>query len=132
MLLIPFKIAKVPARWRKTVQTMLQKESHAPWIHRLRIIELFDAQVNAGFQIFIGRKMVRNAVAKGTLHESSYGSTPGQMASSAILQKVLVTDQLRIERRAGGIFDCDATGCYDRILPHFASVHLSNNVEIII
>ena len=124
MLLIPFKIAKVPTRWRKTVQTMLQKESHAPWIHRLRIIELFDAQVNAGFQIFIGRKMVRNAVAKGTLHESSYGSTPGQMASSAILQKVLVTDQLRIERRAGGIFDCDATGCYDRILPHFASVHL--------
>ena len=33
-------------------------------------------------------------------------------------------DQLRVERRAGGIFDCDATGCYDRIIPPLASIHL--------
>ena len=124
MLLIPFVISRVPIRWRKTVQTMLQKEPKAPWIHRLRIIELFDAQVNAGFQIFIGRRMIRTAVDGGQLHEASYGSTPGQMATSAILQKILVMDQLRVERRAGGIFDCDATGCYDRILPPLASVHL--------
>ena len=31
---------------------------------------------------------------------------------------------MRIERRSGGLFDCDATGCYDRILPPLASVHL--------
>ena len=39
---------------------------------------------------------------------------------------MLVVDQLRIERRAGGIFDCNATGCYDRILPLLAPVHLRN------
>ena len=38
LLLIPFKTGMVPVRWRKTVQTMLEKEPGAPWIHRLRII----------------------------------------------------------------------------------------------
>ena len=67
---------------------------------------------------------MRNAVQENWLQEESFGSTPGKMATSAILQKVLAIDQLRIERRAGGIFDCDASGCYDRILPPLASVHL--------
>ncbi len=124
MLLIPFQTAVVPSRWKKTVQTMLEKDPGNPWIHRLRIIELFDAQVNAGFQLFIGRKMVWNAVQNNKLHPASYGSTPGKMAASAVLQKILSVDQLRFEQRAGGLFDCDATGCYDRILPPVASVHL--------
>ena len=79
---------------------MLEKEPGQPWIHRLRIIELFDAQVNAGFQLFIGRKMVWEAVQNQQLHPASYGSTPGKMAASAVLQKILSIDQLRIERRA--------------------------------
>ena len=124
LLLIPFQTGLVPSRWRKTVQTMLEKDPGQPWIHRLRIIELFDAQVNAGFQIFIGRQMIWAAVQNSKLHPASYGSTPGKMAASAVLQKVLSVDQLKIERRAGGIFDCDATGCYDRIIPPLASIHL--------
>ena len=124
MLLLPFQTALVPNRWKKTVQTMLEKDPGHPWIHRLRIIELFDAQVNAGFQIFIGRKLIWEAVKMNKLHPASYGSTPGKMASSAVLQKVLSIDQLRLERRAGGLFDCDAKGCYDRIIPPLAAIHL--------
>ena len=124
LLLLPFQTAIVPHRWKRTVQTMIEKDPGHPWIHRLRIIELFDAQVNAGFQIFIGRKMVWNAVQRHGLHPASFGSTPGKMAASALLQKILSIDQLKIERRSGGLFDCDATGCYDRILPPLATVHL--------
>ena len=124
MLLIPFQTSIVPSRWRRTVQTMLEKDQGQPWIHRLRIIELFDAQVNAGFQLFIGRRMIWDAVTNKRLHPASYGSTPGKMAASAVLQKILSVDQLRLERRVGGIFDCDATGCYDRIIPPLASIHL--------
>ena len=124
LLLIPFQIGIVPVRWRRTVQTMLEKEPGAPWIHRLRIIELFDAQANAGFQIFVGRKLIQQAVKHNRLQTESYGSTPGKTAVAAVTQKILSLDQLRLERRAGGIFDCDASGCYDRILPPLASVHL--------
>ena len=103
LLIIPFQTSMVPNRWKKTVQTMIEKDPGHPWIHRLRIIELFDAQVNAGFQIFIGRRMVWNAVKQKQLHPASFGSTPGKMAASALLQKILSIDQLKIERRAGGI-----------------------------
>ena len=126
LLLIPFLTGMAPIRWRRTVQTMLEKESGSPWIHRLRIIELFDAQANAGFQIFIGRHMMHHAVQNNLLSEESFGSTPGKMAASALIQKMIAVDQLRLERRAGGIFDCDATGCYDRILPPLASVHMQS------
>ena len=103
---------------------MLETEPGAPWIHRLKLIELFDAQANAGFQIFVGRKMIQHAVDQGLLSEESYGSMPGKMAASAIVQKLICVDQLRLERRAGGLFDCNASGCYNRILPPLASVHL--------
>ncbi len=35
LLLIPFQLGMVPARWRRTVQTMLEKEPGSPWIYRL-------------------------------------------------------------------------------------------------
>ena len=124
LLLIPFMLGMVPERWRRTVQIMLEKEQGAPWIHRLRIIELFDAQANAGFQIFIGRKLIQQAVSSNSLQMESYGSTPGKTAAGAVIQKMVSLDQLRLERRAGGIFDCDASGCYNRIILPLASVHL--------
>ncbi len=43
---------------------------------------------------------------------------------AAVIQKIVAIDQLRFEQRAGGIFDCDACGCYDRIPPPLASIHL--------
>ena len=94
LLLIPFKTGMVPTRWRRTVQTMLEKEPGAPWIHRLRIIELFDAQANAGFQIFIGRHLMGHANKHNLVQDESFGSTPGKMATSAVVQKVLAIDQL--------------------------------------
>ena len=102
---------------------MLEKDPGRPWIRRFRIIELFDAQVNMGFQVFIGRRMVYNAVDRDLLHDSSYGSTPGRTCQEACIQKVLTMDMMRMTRTVGGVFDCDATGCYDRILPAFQSIH---------
>ena len=67
---------------------------------------------------------MRNAVSKQFLSDKSFGSTPGRMAVSALVQKTVAMDQLHIERRAGGLFDCDATGCYDRILSPLALVYL--------
>ena len=67
---------------------------------------------------------MRHVVSSKLLNEESFGSTPGKMAASALLQKTLAMDQLRIESRVGGLFDCDTSGCYDRILPPLALVHL--------
>ena len=49
----------------------------------------------------------------------------GIMAVLALVQKTLVAIyQFRIERRAGKLYDCDASGCYERILTPLESAHL--------
>jgi len=123
LLLLPFIHCFVPDRWTSTVQCMLEKDPGRPWIHRLRIIELFDAQVNAGFQIFIGRRMMYRALDSNLLHPSSYSSTPGKTCQEASLHKVLMMDMMRLCKMVGGIFDCDATGCFDRMIPAFIPSH---------
>ncbi len=124
LLLILFQTGMVPVRWKRTVQTMLEKEPGALRIHRLRIIEVFDVQANIGFQLFVGRHMMRHAVNNNLLCKESFGSTPGKMATAALLQKTIAIDQLRLKRGAGGIFDCDASGCYDKIILPLPSLHL--------
>ena len=116
MLLLPFKFAYVPERWAQTVQILLEKDSGAPWTHRLRIIELFDSQLNAGLQIIFGKRMVRNALDRGLIHPSTYGSIPNRTAQDAAIEKLWSLDMIRTQRISGAIFDCDAKGCYDRII----------------
>jgi len=56
LMILPFQYGFIPQRWKKTVQLMLEKDTGKPWLHRLRIIELFDAQLNAALQILVGKK----------------------------------------------------------------------------
>ena len=72
MLLLPFRFAMVPTRWAQTVQILLEKDTGAPWSHRLRIIELFDSQFNAGLQIIFGKRMIDNALRNDLIHDSTY------------------------------------------------------------
>ena len=87
MLIIPFKFAMIPRRWAKTVQILLEKDQGSPWTNRLRIIELFDSQVNCGLQIIFGSRMIKNAVKKGLIHPSTYGSVPNRTAQDAVMEK---------------------------------------------
>ena len=93
------------------------------WIHRLRIIELFDTQVNAGFQIYVGQKMMFKAVDINLLHNYFFGYIPRRICQEASVQKILMMDLMRLNKYIDGIFDCDATGCLDHILSAFHTVH---------
>ena len=123
LMMIPFKYSYAPRRWLSTVQVMLEKIPGTPWSHRLRIIELFDSQLNAAMQIFFGRRMVHNALDKGLIHPSAFGSVPKRNAQDALLEKTLTFHMLILRRSDGAIFDCDAKGCYDRIAPKLSTIH---------
>ena len=122
MMVIPFQYGYVPKRWAQTVQIMLEKDKGTPWTHRLRIIELFDSQLNAGMQIFFGKQMVYKALEMGQIHQSAYGSVPQRTAQDAIVEKIISLDLMRVLKLSGAIFDCDAKGCYDRIIPALQSI----------
>ena len=105
------------------MQLMMEKYPGRPWLHRLRIIELFDAHLNAALQILVGRKMVYKAVDNGLIHQSAFGSVPGKTARSAILHKLLQVENITMYRKSGALFECDAKGCYDRIIPPLQAIH---------
>ena len=98
LLMLPFKYAIIPQRWAKTIQIMLGKDTGKPWTTRLRIIELFDAQVNCGLQIIFGKRMVKNALDRGHIHNSAYGSVPKRSAQDAVMEKVLSFDMMRTKK----------------------------------
>ena len=122
LMMMPFRFAMVPQRWAKTIQIMLEKDQGNPWSNRLRIIELFDAQLNCGMQVIFGQRMVRNGLQWGLVHDSAYGSVPARTAQDAVLEKVLTLDMMRVRKKCGAIFDCDAKGCYDRIVAPLQSI----------
>ena len=122
LMMMPFRHAMIPARWAQTVQVLLEKDSGRPFTHRLRIIELFDSQVNAGLQILFGKRMIDNAMKHDQIHPSAYGSVPERTAQDAVMEKTLSMDILRVTKKTGAIFDCDAKGCYDRIVASLQTV----------
>ena len=122
LMILPFKHAMIPERWAKTVQVLLEKDQGSPFTHRLRIIELFDSQVNAGLQIIFGKRMIENALKHDEIHPSAYGSVPQRTAQDAVMEKTLSMDVLRVTKKTGAIFDCDAKGCYDRIVAPLQTV----------
>ena len=67
-------------------------------------------------QIFFGEKMVNKALEEDQIHPSAYGSVPQRTAQDAVLKKVLSMDMIQVTKVTGAIFDCDAKGCYDRII----------------
>ena len=68
---------------------MLEKEPFPLWVHCLKTIELFEAQVNTGSQIFFGRRMVHLAVDTNRLYNASLGLNPDKRAAAAVLQKYI-------------------------------------------
>ena len=119
---LPFQYRFAPEGWCQSVQLMLQKDPGKPWLHRLRIIELLDANMNAALMILIGRRLVYNAKQNDIIHPSAFGSVPGRTAQGALIQKKLVIDITKQTKQGGALFECDATGCYDRILPALQTV----------
>ena len=119
---LPFQFGFPPTRWCKSIQLMLLKDPGKPWIHRLRIIELLDSNMNAALMLLVGRRLVHSVKDNKALHPSAYGSVPGQTAQGALLHKKLTIDITKQTKQGGALFECDATGCYDRILPSLQTI----------
>lgn len=67
--------------------------------------------------------MIHHAMKHNLIHDGAFGSVPGRTAHGAILHKLLKIEHMRMERKPGILFECDATGCYDRIILSLQTVH---------
>ena len=117
MMDLPMKYKFSPLRWQSAIQVLLEKDKGRPNIERLRTIQLVEADLNMVLRIIYGRRLVHHAEDHKLLPKSQFGSRPGVACISAVLIKTLTYDLLRQLRQDACVFNLDATGCYDRIIP---------------
>lgn len=116
MMSIPFQMGFAPERWTKVTDIMLEKDQDNPRCHRLRILALFESDLNHAKRIIIGRKLLHHMNDNTMIPEMQYGSVPGKHCLSAVLKKVLCHDHLRLTKQNGAFLENDAVGCYDRLV----------------
>lgn len=116
MMSLPFQVGFAPERWSCVTDIMLEKEAGNARCHRLRILALFESDFNQAKHILIGRKVTHHVEDNNLISTMQFGSRPGRQCQSAVLNKVLAHDIVRLTRRTAAFIENDAIGCYDRLV----------------
>jgi hypothetical protein len=100
-------------RWEKVINLMLKKVTGFPKMDRLRVIHIFEADLNLILGIIWNRRLVRHADKHDANGEAQWGGRPGKGCEEVLLLKKLTYMLFEVTRTPGGTFDNDATACYD-------------------
>ena len=100
---------------------MIQKLKR-PYLHKLRIIQIFEGDMIGAYKYLFGRKLMKKLVGEGTIDASAYGSIPGHDSLEAIKVLQYLYDNHRLLKKDLLIIFNDAAGCYDRIRPNQAEI----------
>ena len=74
---------------------MLEKDKGQPKLHQLRIIQLFEADLNVLLSLVFGHRLMKFAQKHCNINKLQYRSMNGKQAQSAVLNKVLTYNNLR-------------------------------------
>ena len=116
LLNLPIAHGFAPERWTHSVTPLIEKDTGRPYLTRLRVIHLFEADYNLFLKIVFGRRMVKNDENSQALNDQQHGSRPRRMTTDALFLARLEKDLIRQTRANSAHMDNDATGCYDRII----------------
>ena len=97
MSTIPMITGYSPARWRQGTDVMLLKAPEIYLLEKLRTIVLYEADYNHENKR-IGRDAMHLALAQGQIVKEQY-SSPGRSAQDNALNKRLVFDQFRFQKK---------------------------------
>jgi hypothetical protein len=100
---------------------MLHKEPGNSKIHRLWVIHLYEADYN----LILGlkwREVLHAAEDEVLLNNGQYSSRLNRNAHDPVFIEEMQSENCRASRKSNVKFDNDATSCYDRILPAFATI----------
>jgi hypothetical protein len=108
-------------RWKNVVNAMIEKEPGNPWIHRLRVIHLYENDYN----LLIGsqyRKAVHQAEDAEAINDGNFGGRTARSSLDPIGIELLQYEYSQLLRLRHLKFSNDATACYDRIVVNLASI----------
>ena len=111
----PFKHGFTYDEWEISVHCMLLKDE-LPFIHRLRIIQLFEGDMNGALQLLFGRRQMQYMDKHDLNSDATYGGRKGKGCHQALNRIQYTTLYSRTMRQPMGLVDVDATGCFDRMV----------------
>jgi hypothetical protein len=130
MIMFAFRWAEPPEAWKNALEVILPKDDPTKPIKstRIRRIQLVCAGMNMGFQIIWGHEMMQRATLYNHLSNVQFGARSGHMSLSAVLLKRTSYHIIRLMQHVATIFNCDATACYDRMIPSQCMILIDTNV----
>ena len=111
---IPYESGYSPDRWRNSINVTLMKEEGEYRPEKQRTIHLLESTFSEGTKIIFSRRMMQHARKYGQLPPDQYARKGGKAIDAAI-QKILIYDIMRMQRRPGICFANDLMACYDRM-----------------
>jgi hypothetical protein len=103
-------------RWKKVYSLMLEKIKGQPKMEKLRVIHLFEADLNLLIGILWGRRLVANGEKIQAFSPEQWGSRKGKQAKDVLFMKKMSYLIAHLQVKDLGSFDNDAKACYDRIV----------------
>ena len=123
MMNIPFQYGYTLNRWQHLLHYMLLKK-YRPYINKLRIIQLIEADFNAVVKRLLSRRLMRYADNAGANSTQTHSGRQGRGIYDAILTCQLSTDITRLNTSNLLIILNDTDKCYEIMRPELCSTVL--------
>ena len=108
-------------RYKKTLTTLICKESGTPYLHRFRPIHIIEAELQFISKSIWAKKMINFAENNNQITDAQYGGRNGRQAQSSVLNTVLYYDVHRQLRKDYTSNDDDMKANFDREIPHYVA-----------
>ena len=102
--------------WKNAVNIMIEKDKGSPKLHRLRVIELMEADLKFCISTVFGKRIMDFTTKYFGLSDNQYVSRRGHLCQSAIMNKLLTYGILRILKKKDATADFDTVANYDRMI----------------
>ena len=109
-----FSLGYSYTRWNVSFHSMLMKMKK-PYVTKLRIIQIFEGDMNGGLKYLFGRELMKRLVKDGVIDSQAYGSIPGRDPLEAMKVLQYLYENHRLLKKDLVIIFNDAAGCYDRV-----------------
>ena len=111
-------------RWKKTVTTLMEKDTGSPKIHRMRSLHIIEAEVQFIAKLFYCKKLLHNAEKYDLITGQQYGGRKNKQAQTVVLNKMMYYNITHQQLLEAAFMDDDARNCYDRILTTMSAVEM--------